>query len=137
MFSEPFIPVPVGLLVNLEEFRESIRSFVNRLPTIFDTNHVEGNCLGTALEMAQKILAPVGGRISLLTCTRPSLGRGALKPMDLQAKPGLTPTSDFYKRLALECTSQQIGIDLFAFSTEYIDLATLGTFTIIMNKILC
>ena len=36
-------------------------------------------------------------------------------------------SSDFYKSLALDCTAQQIAIDIFAFSSRsrFIDLATL------------
>lgn len=62
-----------------------------------------------------------------MASSRPSIGQGALKPLDLNAKvSGFAPTSDFYKRLALECTSQQVCVDLFALNVEYIDLATLG-----------
>lgn len=60
-------------------------------------------------------------------CSRPSIGQGVLKPFDVNAKvTGFASTSDFYKRLALECTSQQTAVDLFALNTEYIDLTTLG-----------
>lgn len=63
----------------------------------------------------------------MMTCSRPSVGQGVLKPLDVSAKiSGFAPTSDFYKRLALECTSQQVSIDLFVLNTEYVDLATLG-----------
>jgi protein transport protein SEC24 len=65
----------------------------------------------------------------MFACARPSIGQGALKPFDTNAKVvGFSSTNDFYKRLALECTSQQVSVDLFALNTEYIDLATLGIF---------
>jgi len=37
----------------------------------------------------------------------------------------MAPASDFYKKLALECSSQQIAVDLFAFSGQFIDLTTM------------
>lgn len=37
----------------------------------------------------------------------------------------LGPATDFYKRLALECSGQQIAVDLFLMNSQYSDLATL------------
>ncbi|CAD5220590.1 unnamed protein product [Bursaphelenchus okinawaensis] len=121
-----FLPVPSGLLVNLKEYRETIRAFVNRIPQIFDEPTTRENGLGTAVEIAQKMLLQMGGRISVFTASRPKVGQGVLKPLDPQAKTPMGTTSDFYKRLALECTSNQIGVDLFAFNREYADIATLA-----------
>ncbi len=44
----------------------------------------------------------------------------------------LGPATDFYKKLALDCSGQQIGVDLFLLSSQYSDLASLGTHTHIM-----
>lgn len=127
MTLEPFVPVPTGILTELREFKETVRAFVNRIPTIFEHPLSRENCMGTALATAHQLLAPIGGRISLFTCSRPSLGQGTLRPLDPQAvDQKLTPTSDFYKRMALDCTTQQISVDLFALNTEYSDVATMG-----------
>lgn len=37
----------------------------------------------------------------------------------------LAPATDFYKRLALDCSGQQIAVDLFVLNSQYCDLATL------------
>ena len=38
----------------------------------------------------------------------------------------MAPASDFYKKLALDLSSQQIAVDLFAFSSsQFIDLSTI------------
>lgn len=37
----------------------------------------------------------------------------------------LGPATDFYKRLALECSGQQIAVDMFLLNSQYSDLATL------------
>jgi protein transport protein SEC24 len=69
----------------------------------------------------------LGGRISAFACSRPSVGQGVLNPLDATSKlSAFSSTSDFYKRLSLECTSQQVCVDLFAMNTEYIDLGTLS-----------
>lgn len=39
----------------------------------------------------------------------------------------LGPATDFYKKLALDCSAQQIAVDLFMFNGQYADLASIGT----------
>ncbi|MEQ2174211.1 Protein transport protein Sec24A [Goodea atripinnis] len=38
----------------------------------------------------------------------------------------LSPATDFYKKLALDCSGQQVAVDLFLLSAQYCDLASLG-----------
>lgn len=38
----------------------------------------------------------------------------------------LGPATDFYKRLALDFSGQQIAVDLFVLNSQYCDLATLS-----------
>lgn len=38
----------------------------------------------------------------------------------------LSPATDFYKKLALDCSGQQVAVDLFMLSSQYCDLASLG-----------
>lgn len=38
----------------------------------------------------------------------------------------LSPATDFYKKLALDCSGQQVAVDLFLLSSQYCDLASLG-----------
>lgn len=42
--------------------------------------------------------------------------------------PHLNPATDFYKRLALDCSGQQVAVDLFLINSQYSDLATLCKF---------
>lgn len=64
------------------------------------------------------------------TCL-PNEGPGALQaredPNNRSAKdvPHLGPATDFYKRLALECSGQQIAVDVFLMNSQYSDLATI------------
>jgi len=70
--------------------------------------------------------------VTVLQTTLPNVGPGALKYRDVSlssVKKGtlnMAPASDFYKKLALECSSQQIAVDLFAFSGQFIDLTTMS-----------
>lgn len=45
--------------------------------------------------------------------------------LSLQGVQHLGPATDFYKKLALDCSGQQIGVDLFLLSSQYADLASL------------
>ncbi len=47
------------------------------------------------------------------------------KSVSLQGVQHLSPATDFYKKLALDCSGQQIGVDLFLLSSQYADLASL------------
>ena len=38
----------------------------------------------------------------------------------------LGPATDFYKKLALDCSAQQIAVDLFFINAQYADVATIG-----------
>ena len=37
----------------------------------------------------------------------------------------LNPSSDFYKKLSLECAGEQIAVDIFLLAGQYSDLASL------------
>lgn len=38
----------------------------------------------------------------------------------------LGPAIDFYKKLALDCSAQQIAVDLFFINAQYADISTIG-----------
>ncbi|CRL08520.1 CLUMA_CG021275, isoform A [Clunio marinus] len=127
-----FLPCPDNLLVNLKECRELINDLLQQLPKRFATEHDNKSALGAALQAAFKLMSPTGGRVSVFQTCLPNFGPGALQPRedpnnrsskDVQH---LGPATDFYKRLALDCSGQQIAVDLFLLNSQYSDLATLS-----------
>lgn len=127
-----FLPYPENLLVNLSEQRDQIEDFLCNLPaTHAQTTHTQ-SALGAALSAATKLLMPTGGRITVMTAILPNIGPGALKSREdpnLRAAndvQNLNPATDFYKKIALECSSATISIDLFTLNQTYVDLATLS-----------
>uniref|UniRef100_A0A1B0D4N5 Uncharacterized protein n=1 Tax=Phlebotomus papatasi TaxID=29031 RepID=A0A1B0D4N5_PHLPP len=127
-----FLPCPDNLLVNLKECRELIKELLLQLPKRFSGVHEPKSALGAALQAAFKLMGPSGGRVTVFQACLPNWGPGALQsredPNNRSSKEvtHLGPATDFYKRLALECSGQQIAVDLFLMNSQYSDLATLS-----------
>ena len=131
--ADVFLPKPVDLLVNLDESRAAIESLLGRLSDMFADSHTVGNALGSAMQAAHQLIGKYGGKIVALTSSLPTLGEGALKARDDPKLLGtskenslLNAASSFYKTFAIECSAQQISVDMFLFSSSYTDVATLS-----------
>ncbi|XP_028160482.1 protein transport protein Sec24B [Ostrinia furnacalis] len=127
-----FLPSPESLLVNLGERREMIKELLTVLPQRYSAPGVPASALGAALQAAYKLMAPTGGRITVFQTCLPNVGPGSLQPReDPNARSSkdvahLNPATDFYKRLALDCSGAQVAVDLFLLNSQYSDLATLS-----------
>ncbi|KAK7144090.1 hypothetical protein R3I93_015062 [Phoxinus phoxinus] len=128
-----FLPSPDSLLVNLSECKELVQDLLTGLPQMFSSTMETQSGLGPALQAGFKLLSPTGGRISVFQTQLPTVGIGALKPRE---EPGqkahakevqhLNPATDFYKKLALDCSGHHVAVDLFLLSAQYCDLSSLG-----------
>ncbi|TNM85210.1 hypothetical protein fugu_009388 [Takifugu bimaculatus] len=128
-----FLPTPDSLLVNLNECKELVQDLLKSLPTLFQKTMETQSALGSALQAGFKLLSPTGGRMTVFQTQLPNLGAGALQSREdpnqrASAKDiqHLSPATDFYKTLALDCSGQQVAVDLFMLSAQYCDLASLG-----------
>ncbi|XP_048022595.1 protein transport protein Sec24A isoform X2 [Megalobrama amblycephala] len=128
-----FLPTPDSLLVNLNECRELVQDLLASLPQMFSRTMETQSGLGPALQAAFKLLSPTGGRMSVFQTQLPTVGIGALKPREEpnQRAPAkdvqnLSPATDFYKKLALDCSGHHVAVDLFLLSAQYCDLSSLG-----------
>ncbi|XP_053095166.1 protein transport protein Sec24B isoform X2 [Pangasianodon hypophthalmus] len=128
-----FTPTPDNLLVNLKESQELVKDLLNALPKMFIHTRETHSALGPALQAAYKLMTPTGGRVSVFQTQLPTIGVGLLQsredPNQRSSTKGvqhLGPATDFYKKLALDCSGQQIGVDLFLLSSQYADLASLA-----------
>ncbi|OWK07053.1 hypothetical protein Celaphus_00018546 [Cervus elaphus hippelaphus] len=128
-----FLPTPDSLLVNLYESKELIKDLLNALPNMFTNTRETHSALGPALQAAFKLMSPTGGRVSVFQTQLPSLGAGLLQSREdpnqrssTKVVHHLGPATDFYKKLALDCSGQQTAVDLFLLSSQYSDLASLA-----------
>ncbi|KAF2205030.1 hypothetical protein GQ43DRAFT_437365 [Delitschia confertaspora ATCC 74209] len=130
---EPFLPTPMDLLVNLSECRQNIESFLEKLQSMFQDTPINNSAMGSALRAGHKLISPVGGKITVLSASLPNIGYGKLevredKKMLGTSKEGslLQTANSFYKSFAVECSKNQVSIDMFLFSSQYQDVATLS-----------
>ncbi|KAL9402553.1 hypothetical protein Peur_006402 [Populus x canadensis] len=129
-----FVPLPDDLLVNLSESKPVVEAFLDSLPSMFQDNMNMESALGPAVKAAFMVMSQLGGKLLIFQNTMPSLGVGRLKLRgdDLRVygtdkEHALrTPEDPFYKNMAAECTKYQIGVNVYAFSDKYIDIASLG-----------
>ncbi|KKY24605.1 putative protein transporter sec24 [Phaeomoniella chlamydospora] len=130
---EPFLPTPNDLLVTLTECRENIENFLDKLQEMFQSNQSGSSCMGSALRAGHKLIGPVGGKITVVSASIPNVGVGKLEMREDKKLLGtskesslLQTANSFYKSFAVECSKQQISIDMFLFSSQYQDVASLS-----------
>ncbi|KAL9624312.1 MAG: hypothetical protein Q9160_001559 [Pyrenula sp. 1 TL-2023] len=130
---EPFLPTPGDLLVTLSECRENIENFLDKLQEMFQNTQNGASCMGSALRAGHKLIGPVGGKMTIVTSSLPNIGAGKLDMREEQkilgtSKEGslLQTGNSFYKSFAVECSKQQISVDMFLFSSQYQDVASLS-----------
>ncbi|KAL2051893.1 hypothetical protein ABVK25_007808 [Lepraria finkii] len=130
---EPFLPTPADLLVTLTECRENIENFLGSLQEMFQNSTNAGSCMGSALRAGHKLISPVGGKLTVLTATLPNIGHGKLEIREDKKLLGTSKEStllqtgnSFYKSFAVECSKNQVSIDMFLFSSQYQDVASLS-----------
>lgn len=128
-----FLPSPSDLLVNLNDCRNLVIELLTGLPDLFTASGETHSALGAALQAAFKMAAPTGGRITVFQSSLPNVGPGKLSVREVMRSSSsskdsalLGPATDFYKKLALDCSGQQVAVDLFTLSSQYVDLATLS-----------
>lgn len=128
-----FLPKPTDLLVNLSEAKASLESLLTRINDMFQDNHTVGSAMGPALQAGFKLMAPIGGKIIVLSASLPNVGPGTLKNREDPKILGTTkesgllqPASPFYKTFAIECSRAQVSVDMFLFSSSYQDVASLA-----------
>ncbi|XP_074276585.1 protein transport protein SEC24 A-like isoform X1 [Silene latifolia] len=130
-----FVPLPDDLLVNLSESRNVVESFLDSLPTMFeDTMNVE-SAFGPALKAAFMVMRQLGGKLLIFQNSLPSIGVGRLRlrgddvrVYGTDKEHSLRVAEDpFYKQMAADFSKYQIGVNVYAFSDKYTDIASLGT----------
>ncbi|KAF8251896.1 COPII component protein [Wilcoxina mikolae CBS 423.85] len=130
---EPFLPIPGDLLVPLADCREGIENLLGKMQDMFQHTQNNASCMGSALQAGHKLICAIGGKMVVLTATLPSVGAGKLemredkKVLGTSKENSLLQTGNsFYKSFAVECSKNQVSIDMFLFANGYQDVASLS-----------
>lgn len=130
--SDLIMPSPEDLLTNLQESRAVVDMLLDSLPSMFQNNNAGGSCTGSALLAAKRVVQHVGGKLCLFQMSLPSIGEGSLKPRDNVRLIGtdkehtlLNVDDAWYKNNAIDFSRLQIAVDVFVFSSQYTDVASL------------
>ncbi|KAI5807246.1 hypothetical protein BZA77DRAFT_330803 [Pyronema omphalodes] len=112
---EPFLPIPGDLL------------------DMFQNTQNSGSCMGSALQAGHKIISAIGGKMVVLTASLPNVGAGKLEMREDKKVLGtskentlLQTANSFYKSFAVECSKNQVSVDMFLFANGYQDVASLS-----------
>jgi protein transport protein SEC24 len=107
--------------------------FLDKLQNMFKDTQNTACAMGSALRSGLRLIQSTGGKMTVLSATLPNIGYGKLelredKKLLGTSKEGslLQPANSFYKSFAVECSKQQVSIDMFLFSSQYQDVATLS-----------
>ncbi|XP_043701190.1 protein transport protein Sec24-like At3g07100 [Telopea speciosissima] len=130
-----FVPLPDDLLVNLSESRNVVDAFLGSLPSMFQDNVNVESAFGPALKAAFMVMNQLGGKLLIFQSGLPSLSIGRLRLRGDDHRVYGTdkenalriPEDSFYKQMAADLTKYQIGVNVYAFSDKYTDIASLGT----------
>ena len=130
---EPFMPTPGDLLVTLTECRRNIEHFLTKLQGMFQNTQNTSSAMGPALRAGHRLISNIGGKITVLSSTLPNVGVGKLEMRENKASLGtskeaalLQTGNSFYKSFAVECSKNQVSIDMFLFASGYQDVASLA-----------
>ena len=130
---EPFLPVPGDLLVPLSSCREGIENLLAKMQDMFQHTKNSTSCMGSALQAGHKLVCAIGGKVIVLTASLPTIGAGKLEMREDKKALGtskenslLQTANSFYKSFAVECSKNQVSVDMFLFANGYQDVASLS-----------
>lgn len=103
------------------------------LPELFSKNTVTEATVSGPLKASLIALKHIGGQVNIFSTRLPTVGPGALKHRDEAKLQGtdkektlFVPQDPFYRSAAEEAVEAGVGINLFLFPSQFIDVASLG-----------
>lgn len=136
---DPFIPFQEGLFADPEASSMVIEDALNNLELLCNENvlHDTEPCFSVAVRTAAMCLDLVGGgKITSILSTLPSWGPGGSKIKENRnvgrsassemEKKLYSADNDYYKILANDLVSQNVGLDVFIVATTSVDVSNIG-----------
>ena len=142
---DPFCPLPINVLFqNVAEDREKINYLIekllknaeNMLEESKTKKYIQSVGLGAVVQACQTFMDEATGKLIVFSSQLPSVGFGKLKKRDdiklmntENEKQLYLPQCPTYTQIAKEYLAKKVAIDLFIFSPDYTDLATISSLT--------
>lgn len=128
--SDPFLPFNKGLFVNPRENIFQINDALNKIDELYD-NYKPGEIIfGSVLEYINLIFESIGGgKVTTILSKIPSKGLGSLISSINNKKYGVDVFKNdniHYNKMSDKFIANNIGIDLFIFTSNEVDLINLG-----------
>lgn len=118
---------------SLNQTRSLIETLLDSIPSLFATSTISEAAMGRPVKAALLALKNIGGQLNIFQTRLPTVGPGALKHRDEAKIQGtdkektlFVPQDPFYRAVAEEAVEAGIGINLFLFPSQFIDVASLG-----------
>lgn len=128
-----FVPMHSGLLVDPHASRKVIESLLDALPNMFAQTPTIEASLGAAVRAGQAVLRSTGGQVNVFQASLPTIGPGSLRHREDTKLYGtdkertlFVPGDPLYRQVAEECAEAGIGLNVFLFPSQYIDVASVG-----------
>ncbi|QRV76516.1 transporter protein Sec23 [Ceratobasidium sp. AG-Ba] len=126
-----FVPLRTGLFVDPHSSRNLIEGLLDMIPTYFSTPVAGGASLGAAIQAGLSALLPTGGQIIAFQNSHP--GDLPSRPKSEQEigntdKERVLFSSGSLKwtELAEECAEAGVGVSLWLFPSQFIDIGTIA-----------
>ncbi|KDE04517.1 hypothetical protein MVLG_05083 [Microbotryum lychnidis-dioicae p1A1 Lamole] len=131
--TDMFVPLLEGFLVDPFESRSVIEGLLDTLPTLTAETTVVEAAMSGPVTAAVMALRNLGGQLNIFQTSLPTTGMGALKHREDtklygtdKEKTMFVPQDPWYRATAEECVEAGIGVNMFLFPTQYIDVASLS-----------
>ena len=122
-----------NVCVEIGEGKEALTKALDLVMSRVPTDPMQGNCIGSAYEIAGRVLARTGGVVLIGCCDLPRHGPHALRPRVAgeEGEVGLLRlpadgSGKFYRECAFMLNRACVSVHLFAAGTEFMDLSTIG-----------
>ncbi|KAI7959660.1 hypothetical protein MJO28_003451 [Puccinia striiformis f. sp. tritici] len=129
-----FVPISEdALYVDPAESSTMIHNLLDSLPAMFAENNIMESALGGPVQAAFSSLKRLGGQVNIFLTSLPTIGPGGLKQREdtklyntEKENTLFNPVDPWYRQVAEECSLAGIGINMFLFPSQYIDVATIS-----------
>ncbi|KDQ07328.1 hypothetical protein BOTBODRAFT_38857 [Botryobasidium botryosum FD-172 SS1] len=126
---EVFVPLREGIFVDPVQSRNVIGDLLRSIPRLFEYTVGDEVASGAAIRASLAALVESGGQVILFQKTIPNYGPGALtarQEAGVGEKALFAPQDPSWQNLAEECVEAGVGVNLFLFPSQPIEIATLG-----------